>query len=216
MPPCSLSVPPPPAPPASPPSFTRSDSSSACISCQARIRHWQWKAGRVWYLTAWTSWLWIYADDESRCPPATLLLPLLWSVYSSNISTIMILLWSTILLCLFLVLFQLLSVPAIVQNTSGLKLSHKDILQNFILLFVSAIQQTLLSTLRTKILKSCGLAGLIMKFWLCLTGVQRSLLHKPILHLRSLTFSNKIQSLYVNLCKTGGVRISVYHPSPLH
>lgn len=135
MPPCSLSVPPPPAPPASPPSFTRSDSSSACISCQARILHWQWKAGRVWYLTAWTSWLWIYADDESRCPPATLLLPLLWSVYSSNISTIMILLWSTILLCLFLVLFQLLSVPAIVQNTSGLKLSHKDILQNFILPF---------------------------------------------------------------------------------
>lgn len=83
-------------------------------------------------------------------------------------------------------------------------------------LFVSAIQQTLLSTLGAKILKSCGLAGLIMKFWLCLTGVQRSLLHKPILHLRSLTFSNKIQSLYVNLCKTGGVRISVYHPSPLH
>lgn len=61
------------------PSFTRSDSSSAvttpkpisCISCQARIRHWQ-ETERVRYLTAWTSWLGIYADDDSHCPLAIL------------------------------------------------------------------------------------------------------------------------------------------------
>lgn len=56
-------------------------------------------AGRVRYLTARTSWLGIYADDDSHCPLAILLLPLRWSVQSSDIGMIAILLWSTVSLC---------------------------------------------------------------------------------------------------------------------
>lgn len=101
----------------------------SCISCQARIRHWREEAGRVRYLTAWASWLGIYADDDSYCPPAILLLPLRWSVYSSKIHLITILLWSTFSFCFA----HSPSLPLFL--TSGSQLSQKDILQTFCLPF---------------------------------------------------------------------------------
>lgn len=85
-------------------SFTCSDSESAATapspSHASAVRPGfvtgSGEAGRVRYLTARTSWLGIYADDDSHCPLAILLLPLCWSKYSSNIRLIMILLWSTV------------------------------------------------------------------------------------------------------------------------
>lgn len=53
-------------------------------------------AGKVRYLAALTSWRGIYADDDSYCPLAILLLPLCRSVQSPDIDSIRISLWSTV------------------------------------------------------------------------------------------------------------------------
>lgn len=53
-------------------------------------------AGKVRYLAALTSWRGIYADDDSYCPLAILLLPLCQSAQSPDIGSIRISLWSTV------------------------------------------------------------------------------------------------------------------------
>lgn len=91
----------------------------------------------VRYLTVWTSWLGVYADDDSPCPLAILLLHFRRSVYSSDIGMIRILLWSTVFLflspplLLSLTLLHFLSVPTHLQKTSGSKLSQTKDFANF-------------------------------------------------------------------------------------
>lgn len=58
-------------------------------------------AGKVRYLTALTSWRGIYADDDSHCPLAILLLPPCRSVQSPDIDSIRIWLWSLSFLSLY-------------------------------------------------------------------------------------------------------------------
>lgn len=82
----------------------------------------------------------IYADDDSCCPPAILLLPLLWSVYSPPMSAW---LWSYCGLLSFS--HHSLTVPVFVQKTSGSQLSQKEILQTLSSL-LAAFQQRLMIT----------------------------------------------------------------------
>lgn len=107
MPPCFPSIPLPPVP--SPhlslypslaliPTAVTAPSPSHASAVRPGFVTGRGEAGRVRYLTARTSWLRIYADDDSRCPLAILLLPLCWSACSPNIRLIMILLWSTVTL----------------------------------------------------------------------------------------------------------------------